>query len=248
MHSKLCTGSTPRRLHARLVAAKCGACCCSHRQCTGSWRAAANGQVTRCQNAVKAVVVAPDVGASQHRPSGLRTIIFQAIRSATEAIPRRRLLCGAALEERFMASETTAVANAGGSRRWDYGGVTASVLCIVHCIAMPLLVGFAPVLAATEHETHIGLTAGLFLIGLLAFLPGYREHRRIRPVLIAVSGFAMLVSAALLPSGVTSEFWEPALTVTGGLLLITAHLGNVYYCRRCRSCGSTPCRALVAHD
>lgn len=144
-----------------------------------------------------------------------------------------------------MARVMTAVLDSGGSRRWDYGGVTASVLCIAHCIATPLLAGFAPVLAATERQTHIGLTFGLFLLGLLAFVPAHRKHGRFRPVLTALLGFAMLVAATLVPEAVGSEFWETALTVTGGALLITAHLTNVHYCRRCRKCGSAPCRALV---
>lgn len=143
-----------------------------------------------------------------------------------------------------MASAITGVLDGGGSRRWDYGGVGASLLCIVHCVATPLFAGVAPVLAATEHETHIGLTVVLFLIGLLAFLPGSRKHGHFLPALTALLGFAMLVAATALPAG-TAEFWEAALTVTGGVSLITAHLMNVHYCRRCRSCGSAPCQALT---
>lgn len=131
-----------------------------------------------------------------------------------------------------------------GSPSWDYSGISASVLCITHCIATPMLAGIAPVLAATERQTHLGLTAALFLVGVLAFLPGRRWHGRSRPALTALSGFAMLVGAMLLPEGSSSEFLELGLTVAGGALLITAHLTNVYYCRRCRMCGELPCRTM----
>lgn len=134
--------------------------------------------------------------------------------------------------------------NVRGSRSWDYGGISASVLCIAHCIATPMLAGIAPVLAATERQTHLGLTAALFLVGLLAFLPGHRKHRRIRPTLTALLGFAMLVGAMLVPEGHSSAFWEAGLTVAGGALLITAHLTNVYYCRLCRICGEMSCRTM----
>ena len=147
-----------------------------------------------------------------------------------------------------MAGAITKVLNTSGSHRWDYGGVTVSMLCIAHCIAAPALVAWAPVLAATEHQTHIALSFGLFFLGLLAFLPAHRRHGRIGPALTAVLGFAMLVSTTLLPAGGASEFWETALTVAGGAFLITAHLTNVHYCRRCRRCGATPCLALADTD
>ena len=144
-----------------------------------------------------------------------------------------------------MTTISTSILTTGGSRAWDYSGVSASLLCIAHCIATPLLAGFAPVLAAAERQTHLGLTTVLFLIGLLAFVPTHRVHGRLRPALTAVLGFAMLVGAMLLTEGPWGETWETGLTVVGGALLITAHLSNIHYCRGCRTCGAEPCRTLA---
>lgn len=143
-----------------------------------------------------------------------------------------------------MATISISMLSNPGVRAWDYGGVGTSMLCIAHCITMPLLAGIAPVLAAAERPTHLGLTSVLFLIGLLAFVPARRAHGRMWPALTALLGFAMLVGAVLLSAGPWSEIGETGLTVAGGALLITAHLTNIHYCRSCRTCGEEPCRAL----
>jgi hypothetical protein len=127
------------------------------------------------------------------------------------------------------------------STRWDRAGIIGSLLCIGHCIATPFLAALLPVLAVTEKGTHIGFTAALMLIGLLAFIPGYRQHSRPGMALVALAGFAMLAFAAFIPEGLASEALETGLTVAGGALLITAHLTNAYYCRRCRVCAEEPC-------
>ena len=129
------------------------------------------------------------------------------------------------------------------SATWDRAGIAGSLLCIAHCIVTPLLAATLPILAVTEKETHIGLTAALMLIGLLAFLPGIRQHNKPHMVLVAGAGFAMLLMAAFMPEMLAAEALETGLTVVGGLLLITAHLSNAYYCRQCCACDQEPaCR------
>ena len=130
--------------------------------------------------------------------------------------------------------------NAAVSPTWDRAGVAGSLLCIVHCIATPILAAALPVLAVTEKETHIGLTVALMLIGLFAFVRGFRQHSKPHMVLVAGAGFAMLLVAAFMPEVRMAETLETGLTVAGGLLLITAHLGNAYYCRLCYVCPSGP--------
>ena len=97
---------------------------------------------------------------------------------------------------------------------WDRAGVIGSLLCIAHCVVTPFLAAALPVLAVTEKETHIGLTVVLMLIGLLAFLPGYRQHSKSYMGLLAMLGFAMLSMAVFLPEEFSSEAMETGLTVS----------------------------------
>lgn len=132
------------------------------------------------------------------------------------------------------------------ARPWDLAGIGASLLCILHCVATPLLVIALPALEVLERQTHAAFALSILCIGLLAFVPGYRRHRRWRVVLLGLVGFGMLSVGVLVPEGAISETVEVAITVLGGATLITAHLRNAYFCRLCRSCGRQPCAGEFA--
>lgn len=126
--------------------------------------------------------------------------------------------------------------------RWDQAGIGASLLCVLHCLLTPVLITVIPVLAATEHQTHSAFAILIFLFGMLAFIPGYRRHRkRSIPVIGAVS-VGMIILAALFPEVENAELIENALVVVGGAALISAHFRNVYWCRFCRTCSATGCQ------
>lgn len=127
------------------------------------------------------------------------------------------------------------------ARPWDLAGVGASLLCILHCLVTPLLVVVLPMLEVLERQTHAAFALCILCIGLLAFAPGYRRHRRWRVVLLGLAGFGMLSAGVVVPEGTMSETAEVAVTVLGGATLITAHLRNAYFCLLCRTCGREPC-------
>lgn len=49
---------------------------------------------------------------------------------------------------------TSATRDLGGKSIWDRAGMTASALCVAHCLASPLVATALPVIAATEGATH----------------------------------------------------------------------------------------------
>jgi hypothetical protein len=124
---------------------------------------------------------------------------------------------------------------------WDLVGVGASTLCILHCLATPLLVVFLPVIGASERQTHTVFAMAILAIGLLAFWPGYRQHRRWRIIAGAAVGFGLISLGATAPEGLLSESAETVATMLGGATLVTAHLRNAYFCRRCRHCSEKEC-------
>lgn len=130
--------------------------------------------------------------------------------------------------------------------RWDLAGVGASLLCILHCVATPMLVVGLPTLELLERPAHAAFAGAILCIGLLAFIPGYRQHRRWPVVLLGLVGFSLLSAGVLLPEGIMGEGTETGLTVLGGTLLVAAHLRNAYLCRFCRVCRRAVCAAAVA--
>jgi hypothetical protein len=81
----------------------------------------------------------------------------------------------------------------------DWIGVAASLLCAIHCAAMPFVVGFLPLLGLSFladpsfHQWMVGICLALALV---AFVPGWRRHHRAVPAIIGVLGLSLISFAA----------------------------------------------------
>lgn len=81
----------------------------------------------------------------------------------------------------------------------DWLGVAASVLCAIHCAAMPFVVGFLPLLGLSflaDPAFHKWMVGICLLLALLAFVPGWRRHHRLAPAIIGVLGLGLITFAA----------------------------------------------------
>lgn len=123
---------------------------------------------------------------------------------------------------------------------WDAIGVSASALCLIHCILTPIVLSFAPVLSqflpgdAQVHRVFIVLVV---LIGLLAFISGYRKHRK-AVVFLPMAAGVWAIALGAFGGSVMSGFAEKCITVLGSTLIITAHGLNRTFCKYCDSCTS----------
>lgn len=118
----------------------------------------------------------------------------------------------------------------------DFAGIGLSLHCLVHCLALPLLIAFAPVILRGlpgDDVTHRNLAVMIGLVGLLAFRSGYKVHHVRWVLAVFVAGLLLVSSAAVLGEAVLSARGEVAITACGGLLLVTAHLANHSFCRSC---------------
>jgi hypothetical protein len=128
-----------------------------------------------------------------------------------------------------------------GRQSWDLLGIGASTLCVLHCLATPVLVVTLPMIEVYERQTHATFALAILGLGLLAFWPGFLKHRRVRVVAIAVLGFGLISLGVTAPEGILTEPMEKAATVAGGAMLVFAHLRNVFFCRWCPACGEQEC-------
>lgn len=129
----------------------------------------------------------------------------------------------------------------GDRKPWDLLGIGASTLCVLHCLAAPLLVAALPMLEVYERQTHAAFVLAILAIGLLAFWPGYLSHRRRWIVATALLGFGLMSLGVAAPEGLLTEPMEEVATVTGGATLVFAHLRNALFCRYCPTCGDQDC-------
>lgn len=109
---------------------------------------------------------------------------------------------------------------------FDASAVALSSLCLLHCLALPLLAALLPLFGAWSEAEWVH---GVFVL-IAAPLTSYalwRAHRQ-RPLpialwLLAGSGLALLLAGAC---GGLGERAETPLTVAGSLALAGAHLWN----------------------
>jgi len=109
--------------------------------------------------------------------------------------------------------------------------VGATIACLVHCLALPLLFALVPVVSAVlpipEHFHVIALGLAIPATGGALFA-GYRRHRLAAPLIAGTAGLVLLTLGA--------THWEATpletpVTVFGSLCIAAAHLANWRYRR-----------------
>ena len=111
------------------------------------------------------------------------------------------------------------------ARAGDAAAIGLSVLCLAHCLILPLAAGFLPLLGAwTEAEwVHWAFVAMAAPVSLWTLTRGRGNDPSATTVALAVVGVALLLSGA---AGYPDHELEGPLTVAGGLSLAAAHLIN----------------------
>lgn len=119
----------------------------------------------------------------------------------------------------------------------DYAGMAASALCLVHCLAMPLLLAAFPLLGlgGDHHALHDALLLGVSVPVLLALVPGYLKHRDPVALSLGVAGLLSFLVAVFVLGPRVGEMAETAGAVLSSVLLLGAHVRNHRYCKDCVS-------------
>ncbi len=116
----------------------------------------------------------------------------------------------------------------------DRIGVFLSATCLLHCLALPVLLTIAPITQTglmDEQTFHLILLWFILPVSLIALGIGCRQHKDLIIVLLGGTGLSLLLFAGLLGHTYLSPPTERVLTVVAGLILAAAHLRNFKICR-----------------
>ena len=112
----------------------------------------------------------------------------------------------------------------------DNLGIFASVLCLIHCLAMPFVVAAIPFIGMKWQWLQSETTENVliaFIVGFAVFaiIPGYRAHKK--PIALAglTIGLALVAAVAVFRGQFPANFELPLISV-GNLLLVGTHLLN----------------------
>ncbi|WP_371195993.1 MerC domain-containing protein [Glaciecola sp. SC05] len=121
----------------------------------------------------------------------------------------------------------------------DNTAIAISFMCILHCLALPVLLTALPsvtaLLALSDERFHLFLVFAVIPISIFAMLFGYFYHRQISVLLVGLIGLLTLASAALLGHDILGHSSEVVLTVVGSVLIAFSHLQNLLL-RRSEPC------------
>jgi hypothetical protein len=123
---------------------------------------------------------------------------------------------------------------------WDWLGISASVICAIHCALLPLLLTSLPLFGVNIIH-HLGFELGMIalalIIGSYSMYHGYKKHHhRLTPWLLFLLGGGFLVLKQLFPD------YQLLLLVPAVALIIYAHLLNVRSCRSHNHAHADDCR------
>ncbi len=121
------------------------------------------------------------------------------------------------------------------SRSWlDGVAIALSTLCLVHCLALPVLVIGLPLLAQfADTHLHYQLLLVVVPLSLLAFATGYRRHRNARILLAGGLGLLLLIIGATVAHTQLGLLADRLFTIFGSLVLAASHWRNSRDSVRC---------------
>ena len=123
---------------------------------------------------------------------------------------------------------------------FDRIAIALSCVCVIHCIALPIIASFIPIFAVTlihghalhEFWFHYFILIFILPFSILAIILGYRRHKQILPVVIAATGLSILVftsifAGALISNNIIPYEGETWLTFSGGIVHALGHIMNL---------------------
>jgi len=113
--------------------------------------------------------------------------------------------------------------------------VIASAVCLIHCIALPLLLPILPLIGMSflsSEKVEIWIMIGvLFAAGASLLIGFFKYHQKLFPVyLFAVSAVLMIYSRTL------QHDMGHFVLAAGAIFMTMAHIANIRLCKTCPTC------------
>lgn len=111
----------------------------------------------------------------------------------------------------------------------DKAAISLSAICVVHCLALPLLMIVFPTLALailSDEAFHQWLLYAILPISCIALSVGFMHHRNWSVLGISAVGLTILVGTGFIDHEVMVHEMEVLLTVMGSAIIAYGHFRN----------------------
>lgn len=106
----------------------------------------------------------------------------------------------------------------------DFLGFSASFLCAIHCLALPIVMAMGLAGGMTWLENPLiewTFFVSTFIMATWSLYGSYPNHRNIKPALYAIAGFTILIGVHLL-----EDYMSHGWAALGGVAIAYAHYIN----------------------
>ena len=124
----------------------------------------------------------------------------------------------------------------------DRIGITATSLCALHCILLPVIIPALPLLGIgflADHTWEHMFLLMTAVLGTIALFSGFkRYHKRLYPFYLLYLGVALY--------WIKHDFSEEVeiyFILGGASLIIAAHFINILLCNSCKQCDDDVCQS-----
>ena len=121
----------------------------------------------------------------------------------------------------------------------DKMAISLSVLCTIHCLALPLVVILLPAVASLSLDDevfHLWIVLAVMPISAFALTMGCKKHQYYRLLIIGGIGLSILDMTLLLGHQILGEAGEKIGTVIGSSIVALGHIYNYRWCQRQERC------------
>lgn len=123
---------------------------------------------------------------------------------------------------------------------FDKVGFSASMLCAIHCAAVPFMLSILPLLGLkflSDPVTETVMVGFSFMLASTSLFIGYCKHKQYKAFAIMVVGFFLIGLGVF----IGNEYAEIILSASGASIVAASHLINLKLCRKCKAHGSQKC-------
>ncbi len=116
----------------------------------------------------------------------------------------------------------------------DKLSISLSLLCAIHCLAVPVMLALLPGFAALQLDNeafHSWMLWAVIPASIYALTMGCKQHKRLRLLVVGGAGLILMILAVILAEEIIGESGEKILTLLGASLVAAGHYWNFRLCR-----------------
>ena len=122
---------------------------------------------------------------------------------------------------------------------FDKSAITLSTLCLIHCLALPVITILLPNIIATtlnQELFHTVMVVFVVPISIYALVIGCKKHNKMYVAVYGSLGLAALLAAVIFGESHLGEIGEKVMTTIGAIVIALVHIKNYELCKKSDNC------------